>query len=68
MSQPVMANLSLKGGLKSTGSESDKHFSSYPAQAISCIFCNVYLRTVKVAILFFLECPKSIASKVLPTS
>ena len=54
MSHSVMAaNLFLIGCLKSTGSESDKRFSSYRAQAISCIFYNVNLRTVEVAILFF---------------
>ena len=35
------------------------------SQAISCIGYNVNLQTAVVAILVFVECPKSIASKVL---
>ena len=35
------------------------------SQAISCIGYNVNLQTTVVAILIFIECPKSIASKVL---
>ena len=35
------------------------------SQAISCIWYNVNLQTAVVAILVFIECPKSIASEVL---
>ena len=40
-------------------------FKQPHSQAISCLGYNVNLQTAVAAILVFLECPKSIASKVL---
>ena len=40
-------------------------FKLLHSQAISCIGYNVNLQTAVAAILVFVECPKSIASKVL---
>ena len=40
-------------------------FNLLHSQAISCIGYNVNLQTTVAAILVFVECPKSIASKVL---
>ena len=40
-------------------------FNLSSSQAISCIGYNVNLQTLVAAILVFIDCPKSIASKVL---
>ena len=60
----MAAILFFIGSPKSTGSKSDKRFSSYRVHKISCIVYSVNFQTAVAAILIFVECPKSIASAI----